>query len=120
MKYLQYDEGADVDNLKKIDKGYYWQVINYFCIFDTMESVDFLVFYPYDSTLDRYQKKKEFQAIDLTRYKTGSTLEDETFIYTIYRSEVEDDIKAAKAGVKEFIKSWKKREARLATVKKSN
>jgi len=117
LKYLSKDGNNDAEILYKIDTWYYWQVINYFCIFPDMEELDFLVFYPYDTTLNRYQKTKRFKEIDLEKYKTGSTLEDEIFIYTIKREDVIPSIADAKDEVKLFRDEWETKEEEISQSK---
>lgn len=116
LKYLEKD---------KIPTEYYWQVTNYFCIFPDLEELDFLVFYPYDTTLDKYQEKINKASkpgltvrwdvydmpLDLLKYKTGSTLEDEIFIWTVTREELQDDIALIEDNMKEFRRKWKEYEA---------
>jgi len=80
LKYMTCDSFLDV---YKIDKLYFWQVINYFLVIDTLESLTFYLYNP-----DIYDKNMQTYSIPITR------------------AELQTDIDKAEEKLKGFKENW--------------
>ena len=72
------------NDLYKIDKGYFWQVVNYFLTLKDLESLDFVLYNP-----DFYDKDMQM------------------YIITLTREDLRLDIMKAEEDLKQFRKEWK-------------
>ena len=75
----------------KIDKSYFWQVVNYFLVIDTLEELDFMLFNP-----DFYDRENMIYIINVTRkeLKEYITKADEQLkIFRTHWLKLEKDLK---------------------------
>jgi len=67
LKYMTVESFKDV---YKIDKSYYWQVVNYFLVIDTLEELSFMLYNP-----DMYDDHRQSFVIKVTREELAKDIE---------------------------------------------
>jgi len=78
-KHVRYLSVKNFIEVYKIEKLYFWQVVNYFVVIDSLKSLDFVLYNP-----DFYKKKYKLHIIK------------------VKRSEIDEFIKLAKERIEEF------------------
>jgi len=89
-KAMTINKFVEIQKTLKDGKKYYWQVVNYFLVIDTLETLDFMFFNP------------DF-------YNT----EDQSIIIRVSRKELAEDIQKARESLSDFRRDWLTQEQKI-------